>query len=184
LARTPRLTPTLDSPSALLRKLEREAYRAFHASRPVHQADHFYNFCVTAHAMRDHVMENLGHTSNKSARDAFHTDCNTEPLLVTVGEIANATKHFVLRYPDGQPRPMRTRSVRPGTGRIVHVFRGADGTLRSRSAWAPDILVRVSDGRSYPLWLFTQKVIDKWRTILRARGIRTRRESIAQLSGA
>lgn len=46
------LSARLDSPLALFRKLEREAYRAFHAQTPLTKADHFFNFCVTAASMR------------------------------------------------------------------------------------------------------------------------------------
>jgi hypothetical protein len=41
------LAPTLDSIQALFRKLEQEAYRAFHARTLLHM-DHFFNFCVTS----------------------------------------------------------------------------------------------------------------------------------------
>ncbi len=51
------LTPTLGSPSDLLNKLDRELWRAFHHRHLSHKADHFYNFCVTALALKDHFFE-------------------------------------------------------------------------------------------------------------------------------
>ena len=54
------LAPTLSSVEALYRKLERELYRAYHHRDATHKADHFFNFCVTAHSMRDYFLERLG----------------------------------------------------------------------------------------------------------------------------
>ena len=56
------MNPVLDSVRALFGKLEREGYRCIHAKSAKHKADHFFNFCVTAHAMRDFFLEdnNLG----------------------------------------------------------------------------------------------------------------------------
>jgi len=41
------LTPNLASVEALLRKLEREVYRAYHHKDRIHKADQFFNFCIT-----------------------------------------------------------------------------------------------------------------------------------------
>jgi len=45
---------------ALYRKLERELYRAYHQKDRIDKADHFFNFCVTAQAMRDYFFERTG----------------------------------------------------------------------------------------------------------------------------
>ncbi|MDR3099428.1 MAG: hypothetical protein LBV73_20455, partial [Paraburkholderia sp.] len=91
------LTPSLNSPEALYGKLERESYRAFHCRDPIHKADHFFNFCITAHAMRDYVLERLGKIQ-KDEQQPFIDEWNKCPLLVAAGEIANTAKHFQLRY--------------------------------------------------------------------------------------
>ena len=46
------LNPSLRTPLDVLHKLEREMHRAFHHRNYVHKADHFYNFCITAHSLR------------------------------------------------------------------------------------------------------------------------------------
>jgi hypothetical protein len=65
------LTARLDSPAALFRKLEREAYRAFHASTPLEKSDHFYNFCVTASSMRDYCHEHLNRLTKQQRKPAM-----------------------------------------------------------------------------------------------------------------
>jgi hypothetical protein len=102
------LTPNLVSLSALYRKLERESYRAYHASSKINKSDHFLNFCVTAHSLRDYMREDLGlftTEEKKPLNEAWESD----PLLVAVAEIANLSKQFRLRRRDGTPKVLRTR---------------------------------------------------------------------------
>ncbi len=47
------LSPTLTTVADLYRKLERESRRTYGSTDPIANADHFFNFCVTASAMRD-----------------------------------------------------------------------------------------------------------------------------------
>src|SRR5436309_448515 len=106
------LTARIDSPLALYRKLERESYRAFHAPTPLHKADHFFNFCVTAASMRDYTLEHLKKTTPAQKRP-YYANWSGVPALVAAAEIANSTKHFVLRdRATGQPASVKTRSVR------------------------------------------------------------------------
>src|SRR5262245_35593866 len=88
------LAPTLATIEALYRKLEREAYRAYHSRSPLHKADHFFNFCVTAHSLRDYYFKRR--RIRKNAQAPYHTLWNKNPALVAVRDIANSTKHFTL----------------------------------------------------------------------------------------
>ena len=90
------LTPTLGSLSDLFGKLEREFRRAFHHRNFTHKADHLYNFCVTAHAMKDHFFEAKNVTA-MSEKQSYNKTWNEFPELVAASEIANSAKHFVLR---------------------------------------------------------------------------------------
>ena len=176
------LTPTLDSVEALFRKLEREAYRAFHAPRPIHQADHFYNFCITAHAMRDYFLER--HAALKGTQRQRYEDAwKQRPLLVAVKEIANSSKHFQLRHRRGGVRPAQTPSVRQIKSGVVDIFMNQRGDLRAVPIDAPDISVRLSDGTRYQLYEFTTDVLSYWRGFLTANGIRVRRQPFAVLAG-
>ena len=60
------LTPTIKHFAALLRKLERENYRTLHCRVATRRADHFLNFCITAHSMRDHLLEHVKATGTSN----------------------------------------------------------------------------------------------------------------------
>lgn len=53
--------------------------------------DHFFNFCVTAHSIRDWVIH-----SQNAPRQAVHDRCNRVEVLPACRDIANAGKHFAL----------------------------------------------------------------------------------------
>ncbi|MCX5727182.1 MAG: hypothetical protein NT030_08515 [Candidatus Saganbacteria bacterium] len=97
------LAPTLKTPSDLLNKLAREQYRAFHSRHLLHKADHLYNYCVTASAMRDYIFEYFGITEKK-LKEPFEKEWAKSIELVAAIEIANKSKHFILRDPSGKPR--------------------------------------------------------------------------------
>jgi hypothetical protein len=90
------LTPNLKEPSDLLNKLLREQHRAFHANHADHVADHLYNFCITALALRDHVFVALDYNADKKA--AFHVRWRDDVVRIACSEIANTSKHAELRH--------------------------------------------------------------------------------------
>lgn len=177
------LVPTLVAPAALLRKLEREQYRAVHARSAIHSTDHFYSFCVTAHAMRDFVLEHEGVTTEQ-ARAPRQDAWTKTPLLTTVGEIANSSKHFVLRKPNGAPKPIGTRRLSRGRGKVMVIYKSPDGRLAARAESAPSIAVALYDGRRLDLWTFTADVIKYWHDHLQRTGHAVRRQSFNSLCGA
>jgi hypothetical protein len=173
------LAPTLTSVEALYRKLERESYRAYHCRSRIHKADHFFNFCVTAHSLRDYFFERKGLIDEKN-RVPYHDCWNSDSLLVAVGEIANTTKHFTLRFPKGHLRPVRTKRVRTKRSGFVDIFDSPAG-LVTIPVTVPDVTVTVSDGTRYALYQFTARVLESWRVFLGREGIRIRRQSLRRL---
>ena len=174
-----RLAPTLGSVEALYRKLERESYRAYHGRSRIHKADHFFNFCVTAHSLRDYFFERKGLVAQKDK--APYNDCwDSDPLLVAVGEIANTTKHFTLRKPSGQLRQVRTKGARTKRSRFVDIYESPAGLVRI-PVTAPDVTVTLSDGSRYALYQFTARVLESWRLFLGREGIRIRRQPLRRL---
>lgn len=177
------LSPTLASVEALYRKMERELYRAFHHRDRIHKADHFANFCNTAHAMRDYVLERLGKISDTD-RQPYHDMWVKEPLIVAAGEIANSTKHFVLR--DRKTRAVRqpkTKQVRLGRSNFADVYVSADGRAVVVRQSAPDIFVVLSDNSRHELYGFMTAILKYWEAYLKANGIRVRRQPFAKLRG-
>jgi hypothetical protein len=179
------LTPALGSVAALYRKLEREAYRSYHARRLAHKADHFFNFCVSAHAMRDYSLEYLEKVYH-SDRQPFQDAWSRLPALVAVGEIANLSKHFALRE-------RRTKALKTPTTRHVRVRRstGVDIYVRSDGSGhivvptvEPEILVTLSDGTVLALYQFTAEVLAYWKAFLAEHGLRLRRTPVRNLLAA
>ncbi len=168
------LAPTLASIEDLFRKAERESYRAYHARKRLHKADHFFNFCVTAHSLRDYFFKRKG--VSKSDRPSYHQLWDGSAALVAVGEIANTSKHFTLR------QPARTRRVRTVRNYFVDVFvSSSSGEVRSVFVKAPDVIVTLNDGRRLELYQFMNEVLESWRSYLNSQAIRIRRQSLRQL---
>lgn len=168
------------SVGALWRKAERDAYRAFHAKSKAHKADHFLNFCVTAHSLRDFFLEHQS-VYDDAARNAFHDAWNAEPLLIAVSEIANLSKHFQLRRRGtGKLKPLKTRHLVHRRGMVVDVYVTPTGSLVNVPRSAREIMVTTSDGARHELWTFQIDVLDYWRVFLRGHGIRVARQTTEQ----
>src|SRR6185437_2787242 len=156
----------LDSIGVVWRKAEREAYRSYHARSKTHKADHFFNFCVTAHSLRDFFFEHQG-IHGRAARAQFHADWNREPLLVAVADIANLSKHFELRDAEtGQPKTPRVRRIHHGAGTTQSVYVTPSGAITLIPSPSRDIIVTTSDGSQHELWAFQIDVLDHWRAFL------------------
>lgn len=146
------MKPVLDSAQALYRKLEREACRAIHAKSRNHKADHFFNFCVTAHAMRDFYLEEKRILQGSKRAQALHMAWNADPLLVAVKEVANLSKHFQLRDRGTKaPTPTKTRRLVQRQGEMVDIYINPAGDIKTVSRPSPEIRVILSDGTRYDL---------------------------------
>lgn len=177
------LAPTLASVETLYRKLERELYRAHHHRDPLHKADHFSNFCTTAHAMRDYFLEQMGKITDAD-RQPYHDLWAKEPLLVAAGEIANSTKHFVLRDRKTRaPRVPKTKRVRLGRSNFADLYVSADGRAVVVRRPAPDIFVVLGDNTRHELYSFMIEILKYWEKFLKGNGIRVRRQPFAKLRG-
>ena len=178
------LAPPLRSPIDLFRKLEREAYRAFHSKNNVHKSDHFFNFCVTASSMRDYCLEYLvKHT--RAERQPYYKVWAANAALVAAAEIANSSKHFVLReLRTGLLVQPATKAVRSRKTKIYDIYRNESDQLKAILAERTDLVVTLSDGKKLLLYAFTDEIIAYWKEFLSQAGIRIQRQPFKQLSGA
>lgn len=177
------LTPTLNSVEALFRKLERELYRAYHSQDPIHVADHFYNFCVTAHSMRDYFLERIGEIAGNK-RQAYESEWKSTRCLVAIEEITNSAKHFQLRERKTKaPRTPDTKSVRRVREKRIDVYVNESGDLALETVSAPSISVVLSDGTRLFLYEFMSEVVAYWRTFLAMHKIKVRRQPLSRLIG-
>lgn len=177
------LSPTLGSIEALYRKLERESVRALHHGSLTHKADHFYNFCITAHSMRDHLLERLGKLQPQD-RQPFVTAWEQEPSIVAIADIANTAKHFQLRTKSGQTRSPRTQKVGSGATTVFDILLASDGKpiARKRSG-VKTIVVTLEGGKRLEMYQFMASVMSYWKGMLSSHNIRVRRQSRASLHG-
>jgi hypothetical protein len=177
------LTARLTSPLALYRKLEREAYRAFHAKTPLHKADHFFNFCVTAASMRDYTLEHLGKLL-RSQQQPYYQQWANEPTLVAAAEIANSAKHFVLRDKStGVLKPAKTRTMRLKKSAFVEIYAESGGNGLGVKVERTEVSITLSDGKVVELYAFTEEVLKYWKAFLKTIGFRVRRQPFSELAG-
>ncbi|ENO1850741.1 TPA: hypothetical protein RQK74_004383 [Vibrio vulnificus] len=85
------IMPNLRNPNDLLLKLCRESINVYSSQKDEDVLDHFFNFCVTAHSLRDWVIK-----SGDLSKDTLHSYCNAFESLKMCRDIANANKHFGL----------------------------------------------------------------------------------------
>ncbi|WP_320837391.1 hypothetical protein [Zhongshania sp.] len=93
----------LDRPNDLLIKLLREGSRLRFETDDNNRIDHFFNFSVTAHSLRDWCAEDLYSRSSdktlKALKKEIDSVCDTIVALSVAKDIANSVKHFnISRY--------------------------------------------------------------------------------------
>ena len=178
------LNPSLDSFGALYRKMGRELYRAYHERNRIHKADHFYNFCITAHAMRDYFFEHQG-LIEKAAQQPYNDIWKENDFLVAVSDIANTAKHFTLRESNKgrAPKLVKTKKLHQNQGDFADFYKSEDGDLYVEKVRATNVVVTLADGQEYDLYSFTREVENYWRTFLKSESINLRRSSVKQLVG-
>lgn len=153
-------------PADLLNKLEREARRVFHAAassdKPA-MCDHFFNFCVTAHSLRDWVIH-----SQNAEKQSVHDRCNQVSVLAACRDIANASKHFILKV---DQKPVAKGAV-VSRSSVVDVFEGAGGNHRvSQPRDTIDIYLVIEGHSPQESHQFTRAVVTAWCEIFNEFGL-------------
>jgi hypothetical protein len=178
------LTPRLDSVEALLDKALREQYRALHEADAGHKADHLYNFCITAHSLRDFLLERLGKVMPVD-QQPFNDRWSKEPVLRAIGDNANSAKHLQLRDRTTRlPKMPKTKAVRAGRTTHVNVFVSDAGEVKLvKDRRVRTYYVTIDGGRELELSAFIDEAIKYWRSELKSHGMKLRRQSFRQLAG-
>lgn len=158
------LTPHLGTIDQLYQKVLRERYRVWHARDFTHKADHFYNFCITVHSLRDYFLAHMGWLEDNEKKQEHHVRWNSDEVLRAVKEIANSAKHFSLR------KPPQTEALEETTDTAVDVY-DDDGELILVPVVIPDLVVTMASGKEYGLWEIMWKVSEYWRMFLADAGI-------------
>lgn len=132
--------------------------------------------------MRDYFLERIGKISDAECQP-YHELWAKEQVLVAAGEIANSTKHFVLRDHKKRVRTPKTKHVRLGRSNFADIYVSADGRAVVVRQPAPDIFVVLSDNTRHELYSFMIQVLKYWEQFLKGNGIRVRRQPFAKLRG-
>jgi hypothetical protein len=85
----------INKPKDMLLKLIREGNRINFESDPLELVDHFFNFSVTAHSLRDWCIKQQNKINQKKE---LNQSWDKENYLVIAKDIANSVKHFGITY--------------------------------------------------------------------------------------
>lgn len=157
---------SISEPKDMLLKLIREGNRITFEEDPENLTDHFFNFSVTAHSIRDWCIKYQGQQALKKKLDQLW---DKEPFLAIAKDIANSVKHFGIdRY---QPQLKESETQ---TTNIVEFCVGENISEKLQKAVndkefresegqdKPSYLVRFEDGTEVTLTDYVFKTVTFW----------------------
>lgn len=144
-----------NEPQDILFKVLREGRRTSLTEDPIEKCDHFFNFCVTAHSLRDWCIKYLKIADTNS----FHDEINRNFYFGVCRDIANSSKHFGLDKPKSTVNEAKTNKSK---------FALLDGTDNPAAiVEREDILITLSDGTTLNLFEFLHNIGNGWMEIFK-----------------
>ncbi len=150
-------------PQDLILKLLREGRRTWIASNPEDKCDHFFNYCVTAHALRDWCIKYL--QLSDIAKNNFHEEMNSIKYFAECRDIANSSKHFGL----GSNAPSVANAF--PTENEFAIITGQQNSEHYETAKRMDISILLADGSRVDLFSFLHYTTNNWIETLKRKGI-------------
>ncbi|MCW4629791.1 MULTISPECIES: hypothetical protein [Marinomonas] len=156
----------INEPKDMLLKLVREGNRVNFEDNPENLMDHFFNFSVTAHSLRDWCINYLSLQENKKQ---LNEAWDNEKYLVIAKDIANSVKHFKIT--------MYTPDVKGTSSSIIQgvVFYSTENIpakmekarqsaeyRESRTEESPSFIVTFTDGTTENLTDYVFKTVKYW----------------------
>jgi hypothetical protein len=174
------LISRLSLPVDVYHKMERESYRAFHNRNYTHTSDHFCNFCITAHSMRDILLQFIEGNAkgNKVNRDEYHTRWNKNPTVAAIADFGNSAKHFTLRHPLKQ-----ACSLDDTMSDVVEIWLDDDKRMTLVPVEIASLTIDLKD-KCYNLYDFCEKVLEFWKAELQQSGINIPKQKESIFFGA
>ena len=154
---------TYKEPQDLIFKLLREGRRTWLASDPQDKCDHFFNYCVTAHALRDWSIKYL--QLSGADKEKFHIEMNSIQYFAECRDIANSSKHFGL---DSKASSVST--IFP-TESVFIAITGEQNSAPFEKVKRQDISISLSDGSNADLFGFLYHTANNWIEILKRKHI-------------
>lgn len=150
-------------PQDLIFKLLREGRRTWRTSDPQEKCDHFFNYCVTAHALRDWCIKYL--ELSGVDKNNFHAEMNLIKYFAECRDIANSSKHFGL---DAKASSVSTAFP---TESEFAVITGGQNSEQYEMVKRMDISISLADGSSVELFGFLHHTANNWIETLKRKGI-------------
>ena len=150
-------------PQDLIFKLLREGRRTWLASDPQEKCDHFFNYCVTAHSLRDWCIKYL--QLSDAEKSNFHTEMNTIKYFAECRDIANSSKHF------GLDSKISSVSTAFPTESEFAVITGEQNSEQYESVKRMDISISLTDGTNVDLFGFLHLTANNWIETLKRKNI-------------
>lgn len=160
-----------NSSEALFEKLRRDRKRlrkAIQNENETELCDNFFDFCVTAHALRDWVIKE---NSCELSENAVHDTCNSYEVLQMCRDIANANKHFGLNK--DKEKTKKTYSVFVSSSTMIDFYEDlSNGSISRVMRDNLDIAIMSKNGVIYGIWEFADKVEESWKEVFAKCGIK------------
>jgi len=153
-----------NSSESLFSKLQRDRKRLWEAIQNENETelcDSFFNFCVTAHALRDWVIKE---NSCVLSENTVHDTCNSYEVLQMCRDIANANKHFGLD--ENKEKAKKTYSVFVFSSTMIDFYENqSNGSISRVMRDNLDIAIMNMNGVIYGIWEFAGKVEEAWKEV-------------------
>lgn len=156
----------ISEPKDMLLKLIREGNRVTFEDDSENIADHFFNFSVTAHSIRDWCIK---YQDVQAQKKKLNQTWDKEPFLAVAKDIANSVKHFGidLYKPQLKDSVMKSSSVVEfctGENITDKLQKSVDDKefRESESKDKPSYIVRFDDGSEITLNDYIFKTVNFW----------------------
>ena len=154
-------------PKDLLAKAVREGRKALVLNDSTQEVcDHFFNFCITAHSIRDWCINYLAFPKNSFEAANFHNRCCKSEYLNFCRDIANSSKHMVLRT----TTPSTVKSIEETI--ILTAALDLNGNkIANSEMYSRSLDVVLPNGESLSMFMVIASTIIHWQTIFSEYGI-------------
>lgn len=150
-------------PQDIIFKLLREGRRVWLANDHQDKCDHFFNYCITSHALRDWCIKYLN--LQGADKNNFHTEMNLLKYLGECRDIANSSKHFGLTSGSSL-----VSSAFPKESEFFAIT-GIEDQQDYEKVKRSDIEISLSSGDKLDLFIFLHHTSSSWIEVFKNKNI-------------
>lgn len=149
-------------PKDMLLKLIREGNRIMFEENPENLTDHFFNFSVTAHSIRDWCIK---FQSPRLSKQKLNREWDKKPFLAIAKDIANSVKHFGIDYYTPKLKGSEAQTagfIDISSAEEIAKLLSDQDYRESQSRPRPSYLVLFEDGEECSLNSYVQETVVFW----------------------